>query len=104
MPLIISSSPVADPEAVDVVHAGLRSYNEAHAGPAGGSKVQLFIRDDQGSVHGGLLGRHLWGWLYVETLWVDQALRRAGWGTRLLRQAEEEAREAGCTRALLDTF
>jgi GNAT superfamily N-acetyltransferase len=55
-------------------------------------------------VRGGLFGRHLWSWLYVEILWVDEGLRGAGWGTRLLEQAEDEARRAGCNRALLDTF
>jgi GNAT superfamily N-acetyltransferase len=104
VPLTITSSSVLDPDAVEVVHAGLRSYNDAYAGPGGRAKVQLFIRDGDGSVRGGLIGTHLWGWLYLETLWVEEVLRGVGWGSRLLSQAEAEARSAGCTRALLDTF
>ena len=102
--LVVTSASEPDLAAADVVHARLRSFNDAHAGPGGRVRVQLFVRDLDGSVRGGLLGIHLWGWLYIENLWIEDSLRRGGWGTRLLAQAEAEAREAGCTRALLDTF
>lgn len=101
---VITSSPEADPADVDVIYQGLRAYNEAHAGPGGFRKVYLFVRDAAGAVRGGLLGRQLWGWLHVEMLWVDEPLRGAGLGSRLLAQAEAEARAAGCTRVFLDTF
>ena len=100
----ITSSADADPQDVQTVLAGLRAYNEAHAGPAGFQPVHLFLRDSAGAVRAGLLGKQLWSWLYVDTLWVEEALRGQGWGSKLLRQAEAEARQAGCTRALLDTF
>ena len=45
-----------------------------------------------------------WGWLLVDILWLDEPLRGAGLGTKLLRQAEAEAQEAGCSRAVLDTL
>jgi GNAT superfamily N-acetyltransferase len=101
---IVTSSAEADPADIAVIHAGLRSFNDAHAGPAGRRKVHLFARDSAESVIGGLMGSQLWGWLYVETLWVEEASRGRGLGTRLLAQAEAEAMAAGCTRALLDTF
>jgi GNAT superfamily N-acetyltransferase len=102
--LVVSSTSSLDADAAEVVHAGLRAFNDRHAGPGGRARVQLFVRDEDGSVRGGLLGARLWGWLHVEELWVDDSLRGQGWGTKLLAQAEAEARHAGCTRALLDTF
>src|SRR5262245_34110550 len=91
----ISSSPEASPGDVETVFAGIRSFNELHAGPTEFRKVHLFLRDAQGNVRGGLLGKELWDWLYVEILWVDEALRKLGFGSRLLHQAEAEAAARG---------
>ena len=100
----ITSSEEPDQAAADVIHAGLLAFNEDRAGPAHSKKVQLILRDSNDVVRGGLLGRQSWGWLLVDILWVDEPLRGAGLGTQLLQQAEAEAQEAGCSRAVLDTF
>jgi GNAT superfamily N-acetyltransferase len=100
----ITSSTDAAQADVDAVIEGLIAFNDAHAGSMNRRRVHLIARDEHGVVRGGLLGRQLWGWLYVEILWVDEEARGRGLGTRLLTQAEQEAREAGCTRVLLDTF
>lgn len=91
-------------EDLDQVHAGLLAYNEVHAGPAEFRRVRILVHDTAGVVKAGLLGNQAWGWLHVDTLWVEESLRGKGWGSRILAQAETEAIEAGCTRALLDTF
>ena len=101
---VITSLEDAPEQELDQIHAGLLAFNEAHAGPAGLRRVRLLVRDVSGVVKAGLIGRHLWGWLQIDILWVDEGLRRNGWGSRLLAQAENEARKAGCTRAVLDTF
>jgi GNAT superfamily N-acetyltransferase len=100
----IRSTSEASPQDVQAVLTGLRGYNEMHAGPAHFTAVHLLLHDSQQAVRGGLLGKQLWGWLYVDSLWVEESLRGHGWGRRLLRQAEAEGQQAGCTRALLDTF
>lgn len=100
----ITSGAEADPQDVQTTLAGLRAFNDAHVGPAEFQAVHLFLRDPAGEVRAGLLGKRFWGWLHVDILWVGEALRGQGWGSRLLRQAEDEAREAGCTGVLLDTF
>jgi Predicted acetyltransferase len=104
MPITITSEPNAASEDVEAVRAGLLAFNESFVGPAHSGAVQLFVRDDSGRVVGGLLGGWRWGWLYIDKLWVREDLRGSGIGSRLLRHAEEEARAAGCTMAVLDTF
>ena len=83
---------------------GLRAFNEAMIGPANDRAVELVVRDTDGAVIGGLLGNTKWGWLYVDKLWISDAARGQGIGSRLLARAEEIARERGCVGAFLSTF
>ena len=82
----------------------LRAFNEAMIGPANDRPVELVVRDTDGAVIGGLLGNTKWGWLYVDKLWISDAARGQGIGSRLLARAEEIARERGCVGAFLSTF
>jgi len=104
MEIKISSEPEAPAADVEAVRAGLLAFNETFVGPANSASVQLFVRDSDGNVLGGLLGSRRWGWLYVDKLWIREDLRGKDLGTKLLMQAEEEAIAAGCTVAALDTF
>jgi len=54
-------------------------------------------------VLGGILGEIKWGWLHIDGLWVDESLRRDGWGTRLLGTMEQYARSQGITNYHLET-
>jgi GNAT superfamily N-acetyltransferase len=102
--LLITSTAEPPQADVDAVLAGLRAYNEHHAGPANFKRVALFLRDESGVVKGGLVGKQAWGWLYVEFLWVSEELRGQRLGTQLMDRAEREARADGCIRVLLDTL
>lgn len=94
---------VSDAEA-RVVELGLLAFNEARLGPANDLPVRLVVRAPDGTVRGGLLGHTRWSWLYVAKLWVVEAERGRGLGTRLIAAAEDAARARGCTHAWLDTF
>jgi GNAT superfamily N-acetyltransferase len=73
---------------------GLRDYAPAN----------FFLRDGDGAMHGGVLA-YVWGsTLHVDILWVDEDLRGAGWGVRLLTAAHDEGRDRGARTAFLDTF
>ena len=67
-------------------------------------KAKLQAGDADGAIVGGLLGHLYWGWLSVETLWVDERYRGQGLGGRLLDMAEAEARQHGCAHVQLDTL
>jgi ribosomal protein S18 acetylase RimI-like enzyme len=68
------------------------------------SPISVLIRDNEGEIVGGLVGKIHWGWLFVSYLWVDETLRGQGYGTQLLVKAEQAAKERGCSYAYLDTF
>jgi GNAT superfamily N-acetyltransferase len=82
----------------------LESFNDPFIGPDGYQKLAAFIRDDDGTIVGGLTGVTYWRWLYIANLWLHECLRGQQWGSRLMTTAEEEARKRGCTRAHGDTL
>jgi GNAT superfamily N-acetyltransferase len=88
----------------EIVLEGLLAFNEARIGPRNERPVRLVVRDASGAVIAGLLGDTKWGWLYVDKLWVSEAARGGGLGSRLLARAEEIARERDCMGAYLKTF
>lgn len=82
----------------------LTLYNRASAPDPARSHVSLFLRDESGAIHGGLLAEVYFGWMFVAILWVDGAHRGGGWGKALLEKAEGEAVARGCQGVWLDTF
>lgn len=83
--------------------AGLIGYNEERAGPGRHAPIAVYVRDEGGDVVGGLEGRTSYGWLIVELVFLPEACRRQGFGSRVLREAEAEAVRRGCLSARLDT-
>lgn len=103
-----------DKERRDLLRARLREADTAYSpvlralrGTPGEREVPLhvWLTDDLGGLAGGLVG-HTWaGWLHVTYLWVDDRLRGAGLGSRLLAEAERVARgERGCGAVRLETW
>lgn len=62
------------------------------------------MKNDTGETVGGLWGRTSFGWLFVELLFVPEALRGHGHGLGLLRAAEDAAKARNCHSVWLDTF
>ena len=102
--LQISSEPDANPEDVAVIETGLNQFNLTVSNIRDYQPVAIFLRDAAGTIHGGLIGNMGGGWLHIKNLWITQPLRHQGYGSRLLRAAEEQARAASCRGAFLDTF
>ncbi|WBG61626.1 GNAT family N-acetyltransferase [Pseudomonas citronellolis] len=98
-------TPGADPQARAVVEEGLRAYNVERMGTSYGYEgFELYARDAEGQLVGGLFGHSGMGWLYVDYLWLDARQRGAGLGAQLLALAEEEARRRGCVGVFLYTY
>jgi GNAT superfamily N-acetyltransferase len=83
----------------------MMTYNESKTGPSGFALLAVTLDDAQsGELIGGLWGRTVYDWLFVEFLFVPEHLRGRGFGTALLRTAEQTAVARGCIGACLDTF
>ncbi|MGE1151681.1 GNAT family N-acetyltransferase [Pseudomonas kitaguniensis] len=83
----------------------LRAYNLSHTGDMAFETVGILLRDPgTQEVVGGLYGKISYGWLFVELLSIPDLMRTQGTGTRLMRAAEDLAREKGCQGIWLDTF
>ncbi len=93
-----------DDVAYTVVGQGIRRYNEQQAGSNGYQRLCAFVHAPDGTVVGGLIGATYWNWFYIDLLWLPDELRGRGYGHRLMRLAEEKARERGAKNAYLDTF
>ncbi|MRW88457.1 GNAT family N-acetyltransferase [Duganella sp. FT80W] len=88
------------------VVGGLTAYNASQSNGDTPNYLVVSLRDDDGTVLGGLIGATYLGWLQVQAVWVSDALRGSGSGsgTALMRAAEEEAVRRGCPRVFLETL
>jgi GNAT superfamily N-acetyltransferase len=63
----------------------------------------ILVKDEKEDVIGGLVASSRWGGFHIEMVALPASLRGSGCGSKLLKMAEEEARERGCHHMLLDT-
>ena len=104
MDLTIALEKEPDEATERVIGEGLNSYNRAAAPGARDQALCLIARDAEAAPQAGLIGLTYFEWLFVKWLWVAEAYRRCGVGSRLLEEAEAIARERGMSHAYLDTF
>jgi ribosomal protein S18 acetylase RimI-like enzyme len=81
----------------------LYEFNVAKTGIRDGRWLALFARDERGTIVGGLYG---WTWgdaCEIRTLWIEEAFRGRGLGSKLLGRAEEEAKARGARQIVLST-
>jgi GNAT superfamily N-acetyltransferase len=102
--LRIVSEPRGDAGDATFVRESLNLFNVAVTGDSYYSPLAIFLRDERDAVMGGAFGDIWGGWLELTLLWVAEPLRGRGYGERLLRAAEEEARMQGCRGVFLSTF
>jgi Acetyltransferases len=60
--------------------------------------------DENGVIVGGASGSTYLSSLEIEVLWVNEAYRRKGIASELLKEIESEAREVGCSLAHVTTY
>lgn len=72
--------------------------------PSEFERFTLLLQDNVASLKGGVSGVIYCDWLRIDGLWVDDALRHRGIGTRLMTRAENHAIARGCHSAWLTTF
>lgn len=94
----------AKPEDLAAILAPLSEYNLQHAAPPNPLPVALLLKNTEGETVGGLWGRAVYDWLFIQYLAVPAALRRSGLGRSLMLKAEQIARDHNCVGIWLDTF
>jgi GNAT superfamily N-acetyltransferase len=82
---------------------GLLAYNKRAAGALNHHSLTITLRE-RGKIVGGLAGEIFFGWLYVSLLWISDDFRGQGFGSKLMKAAEREARRRGVKQVWLDTF
>jgi GNAT superfamily N-acetyltransferase len=94
-----------DPNAQRVIRVGLSQYNREMAGYNDARTLSVLVSDpDSGKVIGGLLGRTSLGLFFIDLFFLPRALRGNGVGSEVIRRAEAEAKERGCSTAVLYTI
>ena len=92
------------PDDRTAILAPLVDFNLRNAAPPNLRPVAILLKDQDGNTTGGLWGKSIYDWLFVELLAVPEAARGQGVGAALMRRAEEIAIERGCIGIWLDTF
>jgi GNAT superfamily N-acetyltransferase len=99
--LVVEDDP--DPRDVATIEAKLTAATARATGHADETQLAVFVRDDDGTVVGGIYGWTWGGTCELQHLWVDETRRGAGIGRALIDAAEAEAVRRGCDQVVLLT-
>jgi GNAT superfamily N-acetyltransferase len=92
-------------QAEQIIESGLAHFNEKQAGYRDWRPLAVLISDPSTKqVLGGLLGRTSLGLLFIDLFFLPDSLRNQGLGSRIMQQAEAEARNRGCRNAVVYTI
>ncbi len=102
--LTIEVTDAPDATAREAIVEPLRAFNAERTSLTDARPLAVLVKGADGGVRGGLWGRTVYGWLFVELLVIPAPWRGQGLGTEVMRRAEQEAIARGCHDAWLDTF
>lgn len=102
--LSVAVETTPDPRDVQALVRGLTEHALPVTTTPGFLPLAVFARDRKGALVGGMHGQVNWTWLHIGLVWVSEARRHQGLGSRLLAAIETAAVERGCRHAHLDTF
>jgi ribosomal protein S18 acetylase RimI-like enzyme len=66
--------------------------------------INIFLKDKNKKVYGGIIVTVLWNGMEINSLWVEESLRGKGLGKKLVLAAEKEGRKRGCGVIYTNTF
>jgi GNAT superfamily N-acetyltransferase len=103
-PTIVIAERPSDADRKAIVEA-LIAYNDEAGGPSAFQPLAVLIQDEvTGKTIGGLWGKTVYDWMFVELLLVPERLRGQDIGSDILARAENIAQQRGCIGAYLDTY
>ena len=80
-------------EVVNAIRDGLIEHNRKVAGLGDPVPINVAVRDDSGQVRGGVVARFNLDTLYVDLVWIDEALRGSGHGRAMFELVEKKVIE-----------
>jgi GNAT superfamily N-acetyltransferase len=92
-------------EARPVIMGGLNRYNHEKAGYWDSRTLAVLVSDSQShEVIGGVLGHTSLGLAFIDLVFLPEKVRGQDVGRRMMREAEDEARQRGCRSVVLYTI
>jgi GNAT superfamily N-acetyltransferase len=106
MPLTMTVTDAPTAEMRSAIDISLAGFNEVQFGrPLDFHPLAILLSDPAtDKIVGGLLGATIFSYLHVDTLFIPAPMRRAGWGRKILLEAEAEAVRRGCHGVWLSTL
>jgi ribosomal protein S18 acetylase RimI-like enzyme len=96
--------PNPNPDDIQVLNNGIAEHTKQKKELDPLNSFAYFIRDQDGKITGGCAGTNLYGSLYIDQLWLNENLRGKGYGTKLLQEAENFAKNNKCSFMAVNTF
>lgn len=89
----------------DLIARHLRAHNRARMPRLNaGTEFAVYLHDESGAVVGGAWAEKALDWMFLDLLFVPEALRGTGVGRDLLERVEAEAARLGARGVWLGTF
>ncbi|MBX9711647.1 MAG: GNAT family N-acetyltransferase [Xanthobacteraceae bacterium] len=85
------------------VLGGLIRYNDEKMGKQKYKRFAISLRQ-RGEIVGGIVGEVWTAVLFIQFFWLEQKFRSKGYGKKLIKAIEEEAKHFGATRSYVDTL
>ena len=101
---LVASEGEPNPEDKKVMVEGLLSHHAKSGHPRKSETYSILLKDENKKVLGTVIVTFLWNGMEINSLWVDESIRKRGWGRKLMQAVEEEAIKRGCTIAHTNTF
>ncbi len=97
-------TPVHTHEFAELAKQKIAEFNALHWDASKRQQLGLKLENENGDLVAALAGRTFGHWFYLESLWLDETVRRKGVGSKLLAEAERLAKARGCSFVILDTL
>jgi GNAT superfamily N-acetyltransferase len=86
------------------IRDGLTEFNHKAVNFPEPIPVNVAVRDGDGALRGGIVARVALDTVYIDIVWIDDALRGGGHGRIMMERVEEKARALGAKLAWLYTL
>lgn len=100
----ITYEKIPDSKDINTLTQGIIDYAAAKKNHKPMEPFAFFIRDTKGNIVAGCNGNFGYDWVYVDQLWVAESYRDQGYGSELMKSAEELGKKKGCIFAAVNTM